>query len=58
MQHQNILDGAVALEETWDGSTMSGVSIPKNGFRRLSEFRVQHFSLSWVESDMLLKETQ
>ena len=36
MQHQNILDGAVTLEETWDGSIMSGVSILKNGLRRLS----------------------
>ena len=33
MQHQNILDRAVVLEETWDGSTMSGISILKNGSR-------------------------
>ena len=33
IQHQNILDHAVDLEETWDGSTMSGISILKNGSR-------------------------
>lgn len=33
MQHQNILDRAVDLEEIWDGSTMSGISILNNGSR-------------------------